>query len=158
MRIEKIEINNFGPFEKLNLNFKSKKVNIIQGNNASGKTNIMAALHFLFYNNDAISIDKHAITNAEVKVDLKIDNFNYVLKKRYINKKVEIVMSDLEKLIDFSSKFNKNNIHFISCETLANKEIITVNEVKKISELIRTLNILESTKKDIVKRIRLDDL
>ena len=46
MRIEQLELMNFRNYSKLNIKFNDK-LNIIIGNNAQGKTNILEAIYYL---------------------------------------------------------------------------------------------------------------
>ena len=61
MRIEQLELMNFRNYSKLNIKFNDK-LNIIIGNNAQGKTNILEAIYYLSISKSFLSInDKNVI-------------------------------------------------------------------------------------------------
>ena len=50
MYIKKVKLENFRNYEKLDVEFK-KDFNLIYGNNAQGKTNILEAIYYLSISN-----------------------------------------------------------------------------------------------------------
>ena len=123
MKIEKLYLKNFRNYDNLEINF-CDKLNIIIGNNAQGKTNILEALYFsalgrsfrTFKENELIMFNKNI---AKIKIE-------YEKKGR-------------ENLIEI--ELNKNS-----------KKVIRLNKIKlnKNSELIGNLNIVIFSPDDII--------
>ena len=116
MRIKRLKVENFRNLEKLDIEF-SDGVNIIYGNNAQGKTNIIEAIYIF-------SFGKSFRANRDIEL-LKFD-------KEYFLSNIEIMKKDRELEMDFG--FDK----------ISNKKMIKVNGViqKKISDIIGKLNVV----------------
>ena len=72
MKINSIEIENFRNIEKLKLNFED--VNIIWGENAQGKTNLIEAIYLFTGSKSFRGVrDKELVKFGEKKAELKID-------------------------------------------------------------------------------------
>ena len=123
MRIKRLKVENFRNLEKLDIEF-SDGVNIIYGNNAQGKTNIIEAIYIF-------SFGKSFRANREIEL-LKFD-------KEYFLSNIEIMKKDRELEMDFG--FDK----------ISNKKMIKVNGViqKKISDIIGKLNVVVFKPEDI---------
>ena len=123
MRIKRLKVENFRNLEKLDIEF-SDGVNIIYGNNAQGKTNIIEAIYIF-------SFGKSFRANKDIEL-LKFD-------KEYFLSNIEIMKKDRELEMDFG--FDK----------LSNKKMIKVNGViqKKISDIIGKLNVVVFKPEDI---------
>ena len=123
MRIKRLKVENFRNLEKLDIKF-SDGVNIIYGNNAQGKTNIIEAIYIF-------SFGRSFRSNRDIEL-LKFD-------KEYFLSNIEIMKKDRELEMDFG--FDK----------LSNKKMIKVNGViqKKISDIIGKLNVVVFKPEDI---------
>ena len=123
MRIKRLKVENFRNLEKLDIEF-SDGVNIIYGNNAQGKTNIIEAIYIF-------SFGRSFRANRDIEL-LKFD-------KEYFLSNIEIMKKDRELEMDFG--FDK----------LSNKKMIKVNGViqKKISDIIGKLNVVVFKPEDI---------
>ena len=123
MRIKKLKVENFRNLENLDIEF-SKGVNIIYGNNAQGKTNIIESIYIF-------SFGKSFRANKDIEL-LKFD-------KEYFLSNIEIMKKDRELEMDFG--FDK----------ISNKKMIKVNGViqKKISDIIGKLNVVVFKPEDI---------
>lgn len=123
MRIKRLKVENFRNLEKLDIEF-SDGVNIIYGNNAQGKTNIIEAIYIF-------SFGKSFRANRDIEL-LKFD-------KEYFLSNIEIMKKDRDLEMDFG--FDK----------LSNKKMIKVNGViqKKISDIIGKLNVVVFKPEDI---------
>ena len=120
MYIEKIKLNNFRNYENLEINL-NKNINIIFGDNAQGKTNILEAI-FLS------SLGKSFRTNKEK----------------------EMIKFNSEKLLVEIFYQKKDRDGKIKIE-LGNKKQISLNgiKIKKLSELLGNINIVIFTPEDI---------
>jgi len=123
MRIKRLKVENFRNLEKLDIKF-SDGVNIIYGNNAQGKTNIIEAIYIF-------SFGKSFRANRDIEL-LKFD-------EEYFLSNIEIMKKDRELEMDFG--FDK----------LSNKKMIKVNGViqKKVSDIIGKLNVVVFKPEDI---------
>lgn len=93
MKITQIEINNFRNITHSILNFEN--VNIIEGKNHIGKTNILLAIYWLLSgklldgSSDDISLKQIGNTNEKVSVEIKLltdDGKTHSIKKTYCEK------------------------------------------------------------------------
>ena len=123
MRIKKLKVENFRNLENLDIEF-SEGVNIIYGNNAQGKTNIIESIYIF-------SFGKSFRANKDIEL-LKFD-------KEYFLSNIKIMKKDRELEMDFG--FDK----------ISNKKMIKVNGViqKKISDIIGKLNVVVFKPEDI---------
>ena len=123
MRIKKLKVENFRNLENLDIEF-SEGVNIIYGNNAQGKTNIIESIYIF-------SFGKSFRANKDIEL-LKFD-------KEYLLSNIKIIKKDRELEMDFG--FDK----------ISNKKMIKVNGViqKKISDIIGKLNVVVFKPEDI---------
>ena len=120
MYIEKIKLNNFRNYENLEINL-NKNINIIYGDNAQGKTNILEAI-FLS------SLGKSFRTNKEKEMI------------KFNNEKLSVEIFYQKKDRDGKVKIE-----------IGNKKQISLNgiKIKKLSELLGNINIVIFTPDDI---------
>ena len=106
--IEKINIKNFTVFEDLNIEF-SPKINIIIGENGTGKSHLLKLIHS-FYNSETIeTLDLGAsITNNLIKLFLPLDNNLWKLKTTNAEGSTEI-SADFSSGVNVSYNFNVNS-------------------------------------------------
>ena len=110
MRIEQLELINFRNYSKLNIKFNDK-LNIIIGNNAQGKTNILEAIYYLSISKSFLSInDKNVIKHNEMHSFIK-GKINYLHKLENLkisitsnNKKLGVNKVEIKKHCDFIGK------------------------------------------------------
>ena len=123
MRIKRLKVENFRNLENLDIEF-SEGVNIIYGNNAQGKTNIIESIYIF-------SFGKSFRANKDIEL-LKFD-------KEYFLSNIKIMKKDRELEMDFG--FDK----------ISNKKMIKVNGViqKKVSDIIGKLNVVVFKPEDI---------
>ena len=123
MRIKKLKVENFRNLENLDIEF-SEGVNIIYGNNAQGKTNIIESIYIF-------SFGKSFRANKDIEL-LKFD-------KEYFLSNIKIMKKDRE--LEMAFGFDK----------ISNKKMIKVNGViqKKISDIIGKLNVVVFKPEDI---------
>ena len=100
MKINSIEIENFRNIEKLKLNFED--VNIIWGENAQGKTNLIEAIYLFTGSKSFRGVrDKELVKFGEKKAELKIDFEN---KSRKQNAELSIMGRRTAKLNGIEKK------------------------------------------------------
>lgn len=120
MRIDEISLQNYRNYEKINLKF-NKNINIIIGDNAKGKTNILESIYFL-------SITKSYRTNEDINLINHGKNFFKIKGKIHDQRLVK----RLE--IDFTNK---------------KKIFLNGKEVKKLSNYIGIFNVIMISPEDI---------
>lgn len=120
MYIKKIEVQNFRNYDYQEINF-DKNINVIYGNNAQGKTNILEAIFLA-------SFGKSFRTSKEKEIIQKEKDFS----------KVDI---------DYEKKDREGNIQI----RLSDKKEVYVNKIKikKLSELLGKVNIVIFTPDDM---------
>ena len=113
MYIEKIKLENFRNYEKQEINF-NKGINIIYGNNAQGKTNIIESIFIC-------SMGK----SFRAKKDKELIKFN--------EEKAQIS-------INFKRKDREGNIR----AEIDDKKVFFINDIKqnKISDIIGKINVV----------------
>ena len=123
MRIKKIQAENFRNLENIKIEF-SDGINIIYGNNAQGKTNIIEAIY-------VFSFGKSFRATKEIEL-LKFD-------KEYFLSKINIIKKDRDTEMSFGF------------DRISNKKMIKINGViqKKVSDIIGKLNIVVFKPEDI---------
>lgn len=112
MYLEKLEINKFRNYEHLYVEL-SKSINIIYGNNAQGKTNLLESIYVLgltkshrsFIDNNLINKDS---SYARIKGLLNIDDYKSTLEIiiQKTSKKLKIDNFDMKKVSDYISNLN----------------------------------------------------
>lgn len=115
MYIKKIKLKNYRNYDNFEIEL-GKNLNIIIGNNAQGKTNLLESIYVLAVTKSFLSInDKNLIkfNNKFAKISGEITN---ILDK---NNKLEIIFNDKGKVVKFNEK-----------------------EIKKLSDYISIINVI----------------
>ncbi len=110
--IRTLKLINYRNYNKLELDFDNNK-NIIIGNNGSGKTNIIEAIHYLsltksfrsVLDNDLIKKDMDFFF-IEAKILKDIENIHRVVYKKTTNEKILKIDNNTYKVGDYVSRFN----------------------------------------------------
>lgn len=108
MKIEKLHLKNFRNYDELLINFNDK-LNIIIGNNAQGKTNILEAIYYLSITKSFLAINDKSIIkkgNLFMQVSGKINTNNG-------NKKLTIYTNENGKKIEINDKEIKKHGEYI---------------------------------------------
>ncbi len=108
MRIDKLKLKNFRNYTDLDMQFNSK-LNIIIGNNAQGKTNILEAIYYLSITKSNLPVnDKICIRKNQVfaKIIGEIQDKNG-------NKKLQILMNENGKKLEINGKEIKKHSEYI---------------------------------------------
>ncbi len=160
MYLERLELQNFRNYDYLNIKLNSH-VNIIYGNNAQGKTNLLESIyvlgltrsHLLHLDNNLIkigtnfckikgSIKKNKIT-TKYEIDYNLDKKTLKIDKQeikkisdYINNSLNIIIfypEDLE--IIKGSPNNRRNFLNIELSQLSNNYLKILNEFNKLLKI-----------------------
>ena len=108
LKINKLYLRNFRNYLDLEIDFNDK-LNIIIGNNAQGKTNILEAIYFLSITKSFLSVNEKTLIFRDkefslIKGDVVNNNFN---------KKLSILINDNGKKIEVNQKIIKRNIDYL---------------------------------------------
>ena len=114
MIINRLKLKNFRNYDSLDITFNNK-LNIIIGNNAQGKTNILEAIYFL------------SITKSNLAM-----NDKSCIKKDKLSSKLEASIED---------KIGEKNISIV-LNNIGKKLTVNSNEIKKHSEYIGNLKVV----------------
>lgn len=120
MQILKLKLINFRNYNKKDFNFSPQK-NIIVGNNGFGKTNIVEAIYYL------------ALTKS-----FRINNDSFLINKDF---NYAIVEGEIEDKI--------KNTYKIIIENKNKRVFINNNQVKKLSDYISKINIINFNPEDL---------
>lgn len=122
MYIENLKLKNYRNFKNLNIKF-DKNINIIYGNNAEGKTNILESIYF------SATLKSHK--NSK---DFEIINFDE--KETFIN--LNLYKKNKERIIDINLKKNKS-------------KAVAIDKIKidKLSDYIGFVNVIFFAPEDL---------
>ncbi|MDD4298045.1 MAG: DNA replication/repair protein RecF [Bacilli bacterium] len=114
MIIKELNLKKFRNYEKLNINF-GEKINILVGNNAQGKTNILESIYVLAItkshrthldSNLMKENNKYCKINGIIKKDEQLDDSELEVLINFKGKKVSIDKNPIKKISDYISYFN----------------------------------------------------
>lgn len=150
MEILNLKLTNFRNFRNLNLEFSSK-INLIIGNNGSGKTNLIEAINLLaltktFRNVFDNVLIKNNCKSATIKGDVKsqiINNFQLEITKE--GKKVKINGNNINKFSDYISKilivtFSSNDLKLIKDSPNTRRKLLNIEISQLNNNYLRHLN------------------
>lgn len=108
MKIQKIELKNFRNYYDLDINFNDK-LNIIIGNNAQGKTNILEAIYFLSITKSFLSVHDKTLVNKDsnfsrVAGDVITDGFK---------RNLSVLINSEGKKLEVNGKLIKRHIDYL---------------------------------------------
>ncbi len=150
MEILNLKLVNFRNFSKINLKF-SKSLNLIIGNNGSGKTNLIEAINILaltktfrnVYDNVLIKKNEQsAIITGEVKGKI-VNKYQIEITKE--GKKAKINNNNINRLSDYISKilivtFSSNDLKLIKDSPSTRRKIINIIISQLNNDYIKYLN------------------
>ena len=127
MQLKKIRLQNYRNYDNFEIDF-GKKLNIIIGNNAQGKTNLLESIYVLAVTKSFLSInDKGLIkfNNKFAKISGEITN------NLSRNNKLEIIFSDKGKVVKVNGKEIKKLSDYIS---IVNVIIFSTDNIRIFKE------------------------
>lgn len=151
MKIEKLYLKNFRNYDNLEINF-CDKLNIIIGNNAQGKTNILEAIYYLAITKSFLLVnDKMVVKKDTIYSLIKGDIFNNNGFKRLsilINsngKKLEINEKEIKKHYEYVGNlkviiFSPDNVRLIKDGPLNRRRFLNIEISQLYLNYINTLN------------------
>lgn len=92
MKVKKVELHSYRNYSHLSLEFSSN-LNVIVGNNAQGKTNLLEAIYFCSVGKSfRVSKEKEVISWKEKSAKIKLD-----VEKKHGKNQIEILFSNVDK-------------------------------------------------------------
>ena len=151
MKIDKLHLKNFRNYDNLDINF-NEKLNIIIGNNAQGKTNILEAIYFLSITKSNLPVnDKTCIKKEQLfsKIEGNIITDNYNKKLSILmnanGKKLSVNGSEIKKHSDYIGNlkviiFNPDDIRLIKEAPGNRRRFINIEISQLYGKYINILN------------------
>ena len=151
MIIEKLELKNYRNYENLLIDFNPKN-NIIIGDNAQGKTNILEAIYFLSLTKSFLGVNEKKLININSNfTSLKgIINKNNATKKLELfltnqGKKVKINNKEIKKLSEYVSNikiiiFSPDNLRLLKDSPSVRRKFLNIEISQLSSKYIKILN------------------
>jgi len=108
VKIEKLSLKNFRNYDNLDIIFNSR-LNILIGNNAQGKTNILESIYYLSITKSFLGInDKNIIKKEKLFCSIKANIF-----RNDGNKKLSLLINDNGKKLEINDKEIKKHSDYI---------------------------------------------
>lgn len=168
MKISRLKLKKYRNYDRLDIDFNDN-LNIIIGNNAQGKTNILEAIYFLSITKSFLSInDKNCMKKDEVFTKIEGDVFNNKKKSKLsliINdngKKLEINENEIKKHSDFIGNlkviiFNPDNLRLIKDAPGNRRKFLNIEISQlhhKYINILNEYNVLLKQRNEYLKYIK----
>ena len=127
MQIKKIKLQNYRNYDEFEIQF-GQNLNIIIGNNAQGKTNLLESIYVLAVTKSILSINDKGLIHFDDKF-AKISG--EVINKDNKNNKLEIVFNEKGKVVKVNGKEIKKLSEYIS---LVNVIIFSTDNIRIFKE------------------------
>ena len=127
MQLKKIRLQNYRNYDNFEIDF-GKKLNIIIGNNAQGKTNLLESIYVLAVTKSFLSINDKGL----IKFDNKFAKISGEITNNLSrNNKLEIIFSDKGKVVKVNGKEIKKLSDYIS---IVNVIIFSTDNIRIFKE------------------------
>lgn len=151
MRIKKIYLKNYRNYDMLQLDF-SPTLNIIIGDNAQGKTNLLEAIYVLAVTKSFLSINdrglikfnnRYSIIKGILENKKKTDDLEIILNEN--GKVVQVNNKEIKKLSEYISKmnvvvFSAENIRMFKDSPSSRRKYFNIQISQINSKYLRVLN------------------
>lgn len=111
MFIKEIQLENFGPIEHQRFPLCENKINVIFGDNAMGKTQLLAAVYSVFFGSKLLQYHQNSEQEGYTYLRVHLADENVDLIQQHTSQTSQILLkdfADIEKL----SKINRENLFF----------------------------------------------
>lgn len=152
MKIDRLKLKNFRNYDSLDISFNDN-LNIIIGNNAQGKTNILEAIYFLSITKSNLAInDKTCIRKNMLfsKLECSVKDINDTINRLSIlmnvnGKKLEINGNEIKKHSDYIGSlkviiFNPDDVRLIKDSPGNRRRFLNIEISQLYGNYINTLN------------------
>ncbi|WP_343209185.1 RNA-binding domain-containing protein [Anaerolentibacter hominis] len=103
MFIQSLKIHNFGPLGRFEVDFTPGKISLLKGRNASGKTNVLAALYSFFHGDRIINYYPDSVLTAQVDIRAEERTQSYHARREYDAAGTRIILDNLEDAADLAA-------------------------------------------------------
>jgi len=168
MKIDKLYLKNFRNYDELNIEFNDN-LNIVIGNNAQGKTNILEAIYFLSITKSFLSVnDKNCIKRDKLFTNImgSITSDNDKKKLAVIingnGKRLEVNSNEIKKHSDYVGNlkviiFNPDNIRLIKDAPGNRRRFLNIEISQlypKYINLLNEFNVILKQRNEFLKIIK----
>lgn len=111
MFIKEIRLENFGPIEHQRFPLCDNKINVIFGDNAMGKTQLLAAVYSVFFGSKLLQYHQNYEREGYTRLQVHSADENIALIQHHTSQSSHILLKsfdDIKKL----SKINRENLFF----------------------------------------------
>lgn len=112
MYISEIQVHNFGPIQGQRFSLCPEGINLVTGDNAAGKTQLLASLYAAFFDDDNI-LQHHKNAKAEGLTLLRIhsNGKTFDLMRRYTDSSSQLIVNNFDDLT-YASKIDRERLFF----------------------------------------------
>lgn len=139
MFIKSLNISDLGYIQNLEIQFSDNKINVLQGQNACGKTTTLAILYSMLQDKEIL---QYKCEGSNARIDLKIveDSSAILLKKCYRNGRSELLLDSFEEMKKLLS-IRRDKVYLFSGEFIGNKYKLDNNQIKNALRLLDRMDI-----------------
>lgn len=130
MYIRSINMEKIGCFTEIELKFRPG-VNILYGENASGKTTVLSAMYSMFQSKEFFQCDSDPDEVSTIALGICSDNEDIQLKKRYVNGRSEIVVNNFDEIIKLAKIENNKVFLWNGEEMFHRKDTLSVKDIER---------------------------
>lgn len=143
MFIKEIQLKNFGPIEHQRFPLSNDKINVIFGNNAMGKTQLLAAVYSVFFGSDILQYHKNSEREGCTCLQIHSADKDIDLIQQHTSQTSQILLksfADIENL----SKINRENLFFYFPDLeRTNYQKYTRSDIQKTQRFLWNLGVTE---------------
>lgn len=145
MYIRSINMEKIGCFAEIELKFQPG-VNILYGENASGKTTVLSAMYSMFQNKEIFQCDPDSDEVSTIALEICSESEDIQLKKRYVKGRSEIVVNNLDEIIKLAKIENKKVFLWNGEEVFHRKDTLSVKDIERAISFMNSQGMEEAEK------------
>lgn len=111
MYISELQVHNFGPIKKQHIALHPEGINLITGDNAAGKTQLLASLYATFFDDEILQYHQAARENGLTLLRIHSDGKTFDLMRRYTSHSSQLMVNHFDDLAS-ASKINREHLFF----------------------------------------------
>ncbi len=143
MFIKEIQLENFGPIEHQRFPLCENKINVIFGDNAMGKTQLLAAVYSVFFGSKLLQYHQNSEQEGYTYLRVHLADENVDLIQQHTSQTSQILLkdfADIEKL----SKINRENLFFYFPDLeRTNQQKYTRSDIQNVQRFLWNLGLKE---------------
>lgn len=111
MYISELQVHNFGPIRKLHILLQPEGINLITGDNAAGKTQLLASLYAAFFDDEILQYHETAREEGLTLLQIHSDGKTFDLMRRYTGNSSQLMVNHFDDLA-LAAKINREHLFF----------------------------------------------